>query len=145
VVHVGLATVLCLLFSFSFLSVSRLCLRIVSPFFFSFLPIPVRLSDRPPAGRIQSPPRLSAAMAALALAAIEVGRAFEDVRFRVAAMPVAVGRWDALGSLAWPGPSELICMAGWLAGWLAGWPTQPPQRAIRCKIQIDERCVRACV
>jgi hypothetical protein len=88
-------------------------------YFFFFLPIPVRLSDRPPAGRIQSPPRLSAAMAALALAAIEVGRAFEDVRFRVAAMPVAVGRWDALGSLAWPGPSELICMAGWLAGWLA--------------------------
>jgi hypothetical protein len=74
VVHLGLATVLCLLFSPLFLSVSRLCLRIVS-LFFSFLPIPVLPSDRPPAGWLHSTTylsaRLSAAMAALALAAIE--------------------------------------------------------------------------
>jgi hypothetical protein len=42
---------------------------------FSFLLlIPVRPPDRPPAGRIQSPPRLSAAMVALALAAIEAAK-----------------------------------------------------------------------
>jgi hypothetical protein len=92
-------------FSPLFLPVSRLCLRIVSLFFFpSCLSPCVRPTVRPLVAFNHLPSYLSAAMAALALAAIEAamsGVACVDVRFRVAAMPVGQWRCARLARLAW--------------------------------------------